>query len=664
MSAEDARAVLAAGWNPVPLPANSKEMALKGITGYRGRYLDASDIDAYDWSGNMALRLAPDVVGIDLDVYNGGDITLTELEMAYGKLPPAPYSTSRDDGSRIAYYRVPVGTTLRTKPGKGIEMIQFFHRYATCPPSTNPHNMGRPYRYFGDAKEPIDMLPNPGELPELPWGWIEGLGAIKGQVARSATAQEAADFIDAHTGSIWPRGLQGPFTKHGAATEGERHDAAITMTCWMAREAAAGWYPADVAFRRLEEWWDGSFDEVGSRQPDDGEFDRIVLHAIAQTTTPKGQAEITVLIEKGEALRAEEEATNALMRAATTESDGDEERNSFDPIDLRPYLDGSVVRVIADMLFMTDRRALLHRARLNGVHGDSGAGKSWLMAFLIRELIDAGDVVMIIDLEDTPDPLIERLRQIGVTDEAIYAQVVFMSPDEAFDSPNVKRLIGHVLGRSVTHVILDSLGEAFSLEGLNEDKDAEVTPWLRRVCRRIIERTHAGMTLIDHGTKSAERPLDPSGTKRKRAAFTGTSWLMQSVTPFTRAEGGTARLLNAKDRHGWFRRGDVVAALIMDPVNPISGQSPLRLEPATIEGTDNDPDMDVVVRVLVDAYPGSETSRGLDRAVRAICEMGHERVRKAVEQAKAKGLVVEMEGRNRSRVFTAVVPSTEPEEKT
>ena len=38
---------------------------------------------------------------------------------------------------------------------------------------------------------------------------------------------------------------------------------------------------------------------------------------------------------------------------------------------------------------------------------------------------------MLVDLEDTPDPLIERLRQIGVTDELIHPRyVVFLHPQE------------------------------------------------------------------------------------------------------------------------------------------------------------------------------------------------------------------------------------------
>ena len=331
---------------------------------------------------------------------------------------------------------------------------------------------------------------------------------------------------------------------------------------------------------------------------------------------------------------------------------------TFDPVDLRPYLEGRVVRVTADLCRMTDGRALLHRSRLNGLHGDSGAGKSWLATFAAREELEADHVIMIIDLEDTPDPLIERLRQIGVTDSAIASQVIYVRPDEPFDKANVGRLIGHIVSRKVGHVFIETLGEAFSLEGLNEDKDVEVAPWLRRVCRRIIAETGAGMTLVDHGTKSAERPLDPSGSKRKRAAITGTGWLIQAVTPFDRVDGGMAVLLCAKDRHGWFKRGDTVARLVMDPVDPVTGRTALRLEPPMpLIAPAPDPAVGAVIEVLVGAYPEALSQGRLVAEVQVAGHaFGEKRIRRAADQGVVRRLVRETSGPRGSRLFQAVIP--------
>lgn len=347
-------------------------------------------------------------------------------------------------------------------------------------------------------------------------------------------------------------------------------------------------------------------------------------------------------------------------------SGGDEdEDDSFEAVDLAPYLAGTAVRVKADVLTMSDGRSLLHRARLNGVHGESGTGKTWLMDFLLAERLGAGESIMLVDLEDTPDPTIERLRQIGVSDQAIATQLVFVRPEASFSFLNVERLIRQIDERDVRHVIIDSLGEAFSLEGLNEDKDVEVAPWLRRVCRVIIERTGAGMTLIDHGTKSSDKPLDPSGSKRKRAALTGTAWLMTAATPFDRATGGLAFLRCAKDRHGWFKRGDEVAAFVMGAVDPISGQSTLRLDPARSAPARGSKDMGEVIKALERVHPKGLSRRGLIAAVRnAGGKISDDRITGAVELAVAQGLAVETKGPKRARMFEAVavsvVPSSRP----
>jgi hypothetical protein len=347
-----------------------------------------------------------------------------------------------------------------------------------------------------------------------------------------------------------------------------------------------------------------------------------------------------------------------LVRGGDVGQADEDDDGGFHAVDLGPYLRGTVVRVMPDLAVMSDGRALLYRARLNGIHGDSGTGKSWLVEFVVRELIDAGLVVMVIDLEDTPDPLIERLRQIGVSDETIEHQVVFVRPHDAFTWLNVERLIEMVTEYRVAHVLLETLGEALNAEGLNEDRDNEVGPWLHRVCRHLIETTTVGMTLIDHGTKSAEKPLEPSGTKRKKATSTGTWWLMKVIAPFTRENGGKVEIICAKDRHGWYRKGDTVAHLVMGALDPITGRSELRLEPAPATSA---PALEDQVVAVVDKAVMRMSLRAVVAAVRAVCPASNESIRTAVDLAAGKGRIQESAGPNRARMFSsASVPGPTP----
>lgn len=430
--------------------------------------------------------------------------------------------------------------------------------------------------------------------------WLTDAGPEVGVV----TDAELSAFLDRHTEALRPRHVEGYRSELEAWKPGvSRHMTAVTVACWMARESAAGLVSAGVAFAVLREWW-RSVAEVPHlevRRWWDRELGSILRFAVGVAG---------VELERVASLRAEalaediarneyeDLATRILGAPPAPSSPG----SSFDPVDLEPYLGGDAELVRADLLELDGGRAILHRARLNGIHGDSGAGKSWLVALVVRDELDAGHGVVVVDLEDTPAPLIARLRQIGVADEAIRRGLVFLHPDEAFTPGNVERLVSIVRTRRARHVLLDSLGEAFALEGIDENADAEVAPWLTRVIRHIIDTTGAGVTLIDHITKAGDNPLHPSGSKRKRAAVTGTSWLVVALEPFTLAEGGRIALRCGKDRHGEYRRGDTVAHLVMSPPDVSTGRTVLELVAPPAEeseegGGRRDP-LDVVADVL------------------------------------------------------------------
>lgn len=497
----------------------------------------------------------------------------------------------------------------------------------------------------------VAELGNVIEFPRPEWltPFVDaGTPASDGDVARFLVEHGAAEG--------YPRALD-VIVEHAEdeAWAASRHDRARDALAWALRDARIGLFPAATAVSRLRVIF---LDAVA------GDAERALVY-------PHPEREIDDLIARAVSLanamtddEMRERRWDAVIAsvapppiATSTSVIAIVERaasSSFDPVDLGPYLAGVAMAVVPDCLVMSDGRGLLHKARLNGVHGDSGTGKSWLMAFVIRELISKREAVMLVDLEDSPEPLIERLRQIGVTDEQIGRLVVFVRPDEHFADENVERLMAHIAERDVVHVVIDSLGEAFSLEGLNEDRDVEVAPWLRRVCRRIIDHTRAGVTLIDHGTKSTDKPLDPSGSKRKKAAITGCAWLMTSSEVFTKETGGSALLRCAKDRHGTYRRGDTVARLVMGPLGAhVSGQTSLALDAAL--GLDDviairvESDLDVVVGVL------GATPMSLDATFAAVRDTGHKMrdatIKGVLELAVVRGRAVESKGAKNARLF-------------
>lgn len=259
-----------AGWTgPLPLPAGEKGPPPEGFTGWTGA--DPSGADSQAWiddypeyatTAQLGLRMAPDVIGIDVDHYgskNGAD-TLAEAQRRWGPLPAAPRSSARgeDNPSGIRFFRVTPGTALRTLISfpelglGGIEVIQRHHRYAVAWPSRNPHHGGAPYAWYGTAGP--DVPPAVARLLPLPQAWIEALAGADEPGVAAADPQTVQLFMSQHSGQDGTASLRGPlsaFTRAIGERHEARHDAMVSAACWAAREARAGCYPAGDARAQL-----------------------------------------------------------------------------------------------------------------------------------------------------------------------------------------------------------------------------------------------------------------------------------------------------------------------------------------------------------------------------------------------------------------------------
>jgi hypothetical protein len=191
--------------SPIPLwyPGGTKAPAAKECTGYFGRYPEkfelATWVKKYAHS-DIGLRLRPDVIGIDVDLYEGkaGSFTIALLQKKWGKLPPTWTVTSRTDGSGIYLYTAPPDLTERMRDPRGyvgeeqvlggVEVIRWCHRFITVPPSRHPREGRPPYEFFGPERvlEPASV-PSRADLAPLPEGWVTGL-CIGGEYNRARVA--------------------------------------------------------------------------------------------------------------------------------------------------------------------------------------------------------------------------------------------------------------------------------------------------------------------------------------------------------------------------------------------------------------------------------------------------------------------------------------------
>ncbi len=197
--AASAAALLATGLgSPLPLPYGQKSPPPTGWTGETAPYASAADVArwvAERPDANIALRLAADVVGIDVDAYDGrpGVETLASFEAKYGPLPATWVSSARPAPSGIRWYVLPEGATSAGMGdlGPGVELIRAGHRYACVPPSLHPLGVPVAWREPDAGGTPSDTPPTKGELPVLTGRQVEGLAAHRTSSPRRTTPSPA-----------------------------------------------------------------------------------------------------------------------------------------------------------------------------------------------------------------------------------------------------------------------------------------------------------------------------------------------------------------------------------------------------------------------------------------------------------------------------------------
>ena len=247
--------------------------------------------------------------------------------------------------------------------------------------------------------------------------------------------------------------------------------------------------------------------------------------------------------------------------------------SSWRPVDLAPFaagiLAGTIDRPTPTVGQIDGAGCLFYRGKVNGVAGESGAGKTWTALHATAQEVNAGRRVFYIDHEDDGVGITTRLLDMGL-DVAALSGVLYFNPDERPTADDLAFLRAMVTEHRPTLVVVDSTGEGLSLAGANPNADDEVAAWFRIVPGALAGITYdaeAGpaVVVLDHVTKTDEGGLWPIGSQRKRAAISGAQYMQRTVRPFAKGQPGAAALIVAKDRHGAYRTGRRVAELSVTP---------------------------------------------------------------------------------------------------
>jgi hypothetical protein len=228
------------------------------------------------------------------------------------------------------------------------------------------------------------------------------------------------------------------------------------------------------------------------------------------------------------------------------------------------------------LLARTDGACLFYAERINAIYGESGSGKSWVAMALCAEEINTGRHVAYFDLEDHAGSMVQRMMSLGVSAEDLIARFHYVSPTGPWHSHAADYWEQMVRALAITVCVVDSTGEALSMDGANPDKDPEVAEWFRKMPRKIA-RAGACVVLVDHVPKSTEASKRFAiGSQRKLAAIDGAAYRVDVGVAPAKGVEGHLRLSVAKDRHGTYQHGAKVAEV---SINDAGGQVLVAVKP-------------------------------------------------------------------------------------
>lgn len=352
------------------------------------------------------------------------------------------------------------------------------------------------------------------------------------------------------------------------------------------------------------------------------------------------------------------------------DGDDEDEADTWEPVDLGPYLRGEVVRPAPAVgLIRTDGVRLLYPGKEHAVIGEMEAGKGWFaLLSAVTEMLAGNHVVYVHFEEADPGDTVERLVALGADDELILALFHFVGPAKPIKPKQRKRLAG--IG--ATLVVLDGVNEGMNLHKLgirDEDGAAE----FRRIMVKPFTRRGAAVLSCDHVIKDREtRDRYALGSIHKGNALDGALIVLENADPFGRGLRGRSHVYATKDRPGHLRRSGVptklpgktfMGELVVDDTRTLHDAlsvtffAPTRPDEGALINARAD--AEDTVDELVVAAVRSLNRRDLPatfRNVRAETGVAQIKVRDAADRLIVSGRVVEIEGYRRSKVLMLVEP--------
>jgi hypothetical protein len=350
------------------------------------------------------------------------------------------------------------------------------------------------------------------------------------------------------------------------------------------------------------------------------------------------------------------------------------EPTTWEPVDLGPYLRGEIQPITPVVgACRTDGKRMLYPGLEHAVIAHTGAGKTWFgLACAVPEILNGNTVVYMHFEESNAASTVERLKRIGLDDEIIQRQLLFVAPSR----PARAEWLALLTAARPSLAIIDGVNEAMVLHGMKIDLEG----W-SAVRRRIVvpfKEIGAAVLECDHLPLSAD-PLrgDAYGTVHKGNVIDGARFALVRKKRFGRGRRGVANLYATKDRPGFLGAdaadddGDNIylGTMVVDD-SPEAGPDFLTLYAPKRnpdgESADSGPRAELadIVFDVIAALPG-QSAKSTDLLYASVRAAGHQYMDKAIRDAAADLVVAErvaeVFGKRGAKGYRAITaPSTQP----